>query len=185
MDDAGIRSLPRVYFTHPYMMMYEDRLQSFKQWPHQVLPNKYNLARAGFIYTGEGDIVRCFGCGIRVSQWEKNDFPWTEHLKWSPDCVFLKMNGYGVQQTGDHTKESKILEPYETTQHDPEKLKSGTGFTGFNFRTRPDNTVQSNPQPCTQPFGRPQQLQSGATFTKGGGTLGGGVYMPDTTNQSN
>jgi hypothetical protein len=75
MDDTGIRSLPRVSFTHTDMIMYEDRLQSFKQWPRQILPDKYNLARAGFIYTGVGDIVQCFGCGIRVSEWEKTDFP--------------------------------------------------------------------------------------------------------------
>jgi hypothetical protein len=165
MDDAGIRSLPRVYFTHPDMMMYEDRLQSFKQWPKQILPDKYNLARAGFIYTGEGDIVQCFGCSIRVSQWEKTDFPWAEHLKWSPDCVFLKMNGYGVQQKDDHTNEPNVLNVCKTPQQEPKEVTPSTGFTGFNFRTETDRAVQSNPQP-------------GGAFENGGFTLGGGTYMP-------
>jgi hypothetical protein len=97
MDETGKRSLYVPFFTHPDMIQYEDRLQSFKNWSKQLMPDKYDMAEAGFLYTGQSDIVQCFGCNVRVSEWEKTDNAWREHLKWSPDCVFLKMVGYGIQ----------------------------------------------------------------------------------------
>jgi hypothetical protein len=30
------------------MMFYEDRLETFKTWSNQIIPNKYTLAKAGF-----------------------------------------------------------------------------------------------------------------------------------------
>jgi len=177
MDDTGIRALPRACFTQPDMMMYEDRLQSFKQWPNQIVPDKYSLAKAGFIYRGEGDVVQCFGCNIRVSQWNRTDLPLAEHLKWSPDCIFLKMIGYGAPQDGVQTVD-RTKEP-----------RGFTGFTGFNFRRAPDNAVQSNPQPGgAHPFGTgcectPQReplLHENAKNV--GVTLGGGVYVPSGRN---
>jgi hypothetical protein len=171
-------TLPTVYFTHPEMMIYEDRLQSFEHWSKQIVPDKYSLASAGFVYTGDGDAVQCFGCSVRISEWDKNDFPWAEHLKWSPDCVFLKIIGYGAPQKGDHANETTAFGAYKKPRHDPKEAMSHTGLTGFH--TGPNNAVQSNPQPGAQPFGRPQQsnLQSGAAFASSGLTLGGGKFLP-------
>lgn len=73
---------------------YADRLSSFETWPQQMHQDKYTLAQTGFIYTTEGDIVECFTCGVRVSQWASSDNPVNEHNKWSPNCVYLKLTGF-------------------------------------------------------------------------------------------
>lgn len=73
---------------------YDDRLASFATWSLQIIPNKYQLARAGFFYSGFGDKVVCFSCDLKLYNWEKTDEPWFEHCKNSPDCVFLKTVGY-------------------------------------------------------------------------------------------
>jgi hypothetical protein len=80
MDYTGKRAMI-ICFTQPDMVYYEDRLKSFKNWSKQIIPDKYAMARAGFTYKGEGGVVQCFGCNICVSEWEKTDNPWMEHLK--------------------------------------------------------------------------------------------------------
>ncbi|WAR26052.1 IAP3-like protein [Mya arenaria] len=70
---------------------YEDRLSSYQTWPQQMNQDKYALAKSGFIYSKEGDIVECFACGVKVSQWAVNDIPDLEHKKWSPECAYIKL----------------------------------------------------------------------------------------------
>ena len=72
---------------------FEQRLKTFYNWPKQMIPDKYALAKAGFLYTGEGDKVMCFRCGVGVCDWERTDGAWKEHKKWSPNCDYLKMVG--------------------------------------------------------------------------------------------
>ncbi|MES9903607.1 MAG: baculoviral IAP repeat-containing protein [Sedimenticola sp.] len=83
-------------FSVPIFTLYEDRLASFSLWPKQMSPDKQSLAAAGLFYGGAGDIVKCFACGIRLSQWSITDSAFVEHKKYSPDCVYLNMIGYGV-----------------------------------------------------------------------------------------
>lgn len=78
---------------------YVDRLTSFETWPQQMNQDKYTLAQAGFIYKKEGDIVECFACGVKLSQWKSSDNPLTEHKKWSPECVYLKLTGARDRRT--------------------------------------------------------------------------------------
>lgn len=77
------------------MKLYQDRLLTFHHWPKQIIPDKYSLAQAGFYYTGQSDFTICFACGLKVNQWERQDKPWDEHIRLSPDCLYLKMIGYG------------------------------------------------------------------------------------------
>ena len=63
--------------------------------------DKFSLAAAGFCYTNKGDIYECFVCGVKLSQWDLCDNTFVEHKKWSSDCLFLKIIGYGEQQTED------------------------------------------------------------------------------------
>ena len=73
---------------------YEQRLKTFYNWPKQMIPDKYCLAKSGFVYTGRGDKVRCFQCGVGVDDWERTDDADKEHVKWSPNCDYLKMVGW-------------------------------------------------------------------------------------------
>ncbi|RZB40810.1 baculoviral IAP repeat-containing protein 5.2 [Asbolus verrucosus] len=73
------------------------RKETFKSW---VFNDKVNcsaakLAEAGFIFIGnrhEPDSVKCFLCDKHLDSWDEDDDPWTEHLKHSPGCSFVKLD---------------------------------------------------------------------------------------------
>lgn len=44
------------------------------------------MAHAGFYYEGQGDSVRCYSCGLRLSDWKTNDDPVARHMHASPAC---------------------------------------------------------------------------------------------------
>ena len=73
---------------------FSRRLQTFESYPKQMKPDKYELARAGFSYTGKSDIVQCFHCGLKLKDWERNDNAMLEHERWSTRCEFLHKVGY-------------------------------------------------------------------------------------------
>lgn len=64
----------------------ENRLESFSKWRGILDP--FELAIAGFYYTGEEDVCSCFYCGIEIFQWEPTDDVFVEHLIHSPNCNF-------------------------------------------------------------------------------------------------
>ncbi|NXG48799.1 BIR7B protein, partial [Psilopogon haemacephalus] len=74
---------------YPEMAREEMRLSTFQNWPQYTDVPPEQLARAGFYYTGQGDVVRCFHCDGGVRSWSFGDDPWREHAKWYPDCEFL------------------------------------------------------------------------------------------------
>ncbi|NXM41530.1 BIR7B protein, partial [Gymnorhina tibicen] len=74
---------------YPEMVTEEMRLSTFENWPQNSRMHPEQLARAGFFYTGQGDVVRCFYCDGGVRSWSFGDDPWREHAKWYPECEFL------------------------------------------------------------------------------------------------
>ena len=68
---------------------YEDRLSTFDDWPKFMNPRPSSLARAGFIYTGRSDKVKCFECGVTLCNWEPSDEPISEHIRWSSMCKYI------------------------------------------------------------------------------------------------
>ncbi|KAM9371920.1 baculoviral IAP repeat-containing protein 7 [Phaethornis superciliosus] len=74
---------------YPEMVTEEMRLSTFQNWPQSTDMHPEQLARAGFFYTGQGDVVRCFYCDGGVRNWSFGDDPWREHAKWYPECEFL------------------------------------------------------------------------------------------------
>lgn len=70
---------------------YESRLKSFAHWPNQEV-TKFELAKAGFIYTGDDDIVICPVCKIEGYRWVSGDDPMADHRVWSPNCPFFRNN---------------------------------------------------------------------------------------------
>ena len=73
------------------MEYYENRLSTFATYPKQMLPDKFQLARAGLYYTGKSDICQCFQCHVKLSSWKRDDDPTKEHFKWSRNCKDMKM----------------------------------------------------------------------------------------------
>ncbi|NXL79490.1 BIR7B protein, partial [Leptocoma aspasia] len=74
---------------YPEMVTEEMRLSTFENWPQNSHMHPEQLARAGFFYTGQGDVVRCYYCDGGVRSWSFGDDPWREHAKWYPECEFL------------------------------------------------------------------------------------------------
>ncbi|NXL07537.1 BIR7B protein, partial [Mesembrinibis cayennensis] len=74
---------------YPEMVTQEMRLSTFQNWPQYTDMHPEQLARAGFFYTGQDDVVRCFYCDGGVRNWSLGDDPWREHAKWYPGCEFL------------------------------------------------------------------------------------------------
>ncbi|XP_059614747.1 baculoviral IAP repeat-containing protein 3-like [Phlebotomus argentipes] len=68
----------------------ESRLESFSSWPVAMQTRPEDLASAGFYYSGRGDIVFCFVCGLRLNQWRVSDDPHVRHAKMSHNCEFLR-----------------------------------------------------------------------------------------------
>ncbi|XP_072376914.1 death-associated inhibitor of apoptosis 1-like isoform X1 [Diabrotica undecimpunctata] len=68
--------------------VYENRLASFTNWPNTQV-SRESLAQAGFIYTGQDDIVICPICKIEGYRWVSGDNPMDDHRVWNPNCPFL------------------------------------------------------------------------------------------------
>ncbi|NWZ26538.1 BIR7B protein, partial [Asarcornis scutulata] len=85
IEEGAVPNLP----AHPEMVTEEMRLSTFQNWPQSSEMHPEQLARAGYFYTGQGDVVRCYYCNGSVRNWAVGDDPWREHAKWNPRCEFL------------------------------------------------------------------------------------------------
>lgn len=65
------------------------RLHSYTNWPVSFIDPK-KLAAAGFYYTGNSDIVRCFECQLTLRNWKESDDVWTDHQRWCGKCRFIR-----------------------------------------------------------------------------------------------
>ncbi|KAG5308357.1 DIAP1 inhibitor, partial [Acromyrmex insinuator] len=65
------------------------RLKSFHIWPHSWKKSE-EFAAAGFFYTGESDIVKCFECGEELWKWKVEDDPMVDHQRWFGKCRFIR-----------------------------------------------------------------------------------------------
>lgn len=72
------------------MNVEENRLQTFGEWPANAPIDATRLARAGFYYSGQALKVKCFLCGIEISDWNYGDQAITRHREAAPDCFFIQ-----------------------------------------------------------------------------------------------
>ena len=75
-DDRRGASLP---ITPENYQSEEERIKSFVGWPLIEVVHPEQLARVGFVYTGEGALVQCFQCGVKYRHWYKGDVPLNVH----------------------------------------------------------------------------------------------------------
>ncbi|XP_060592048.1 inhibitor of apoptosis protein-like isoform X3 [Ruditapes philippinarum] len=73
---------------HPMYADYGERLRSFARWT-RTNPDPVCLCDAGFFFTNEGDLVRCFSCGIGLKDFTDRDDPLREHVRHSGNCLYL------------------------------------------------------------------------------------------------
>ena len=64
------------------------RLATFRNLPESVQVFPSMVSKAGFYYTG-GDIVICYGCGLRVKLSDLGVDPMVAHRRRSPECPFV------------------------------------------------------------------------------------------------
>uniref|UniRef100_A0A4X2KY30 Baculoviral IAP repeat containing 2 n=1 Tax=Vombatus ursinus TaxID=29139 RepID=A0A4X2KY30_VOMUR len=67
----------------------EARFLTYQTWPLTFM-SPSDLAKAGFYYIGPGDMVACFACGGKLSNWEPKDDAMSEHERHFPNCPFLR-----------------------------------------------------------------------------------------------
>lgn len=73
------------------MLLCEESIYSFKDWPKQLRQKPDDLSKSGFFYTGFADKMICFYCDPTLRDWDVDDNIQSEHYKWSPQCLYLKM----------------------------------------------------------------------------------------------
>lgn len=69
------------------------RRDTFKSWPEKEptnLPSIDSFVDAGFFYTGDKTIVRCFYCNGALRNWQASDDPKVEHARWFPRCSYIR-----------------------------------------------------------------------------------------------
>lgn len=80
-----------------------NRLETFRgNWKFKTGKcSAINMARAGWYREPNWgvDEVRCFVCFKELDGWQKDDDPWEEHKKHSPNCEFVKQGGCDAPMT--------------------------------------------------------------------------------------
>ncbi|XP_014114263.1 PREDICTED: E3 ubiquitin-protein ligase XIAP isoform X5 [Pseudopodoces humilis] len=64
-----------------------DRQGTFVGFPQDCPVSVLALAQAGFVYTGEGDKVKCFSCHTTIEGWLPGDSAAERHKELAPKCV--------------------------------------------------------------------------------------------------
>jgi len=104
---------------HPAYTLYQTRVDSFKEWPATLSQQPPDLAKAGFYYFGIKDMVKCFFCNGGLKNWDHNDDPFEDHVRWFPKCQFIRQ-----------------LMGAEFVEHIKDKYKNqDSGFTADNSQT--------------------------------------------------
>jgi hypothetical protein len=75
--------------VYPKYALFENRLNSFREWPLGFKLTPKELAKGGFFYTGRSDCCLCFQCGLGLRDWSPEDTVHVEHAKYSPECTHL------------------------------------------------------------------------------------------------
>ena len=75
--------------SNPLMENHLMRLASFRNLPESASIFPSMASKAGFYYTGEGDTVACYSCGLRLNHLESGVQPMTAHRELSPNCQFV------------------------------------------------------------------------------------------------
>ena len=88
----------------------EDRMKTFKLPPQWEGPLDYqSMAEAGFVYTGQDDLVFCFHCNIKLDRWSKDMEPLLRHKEESPTCSFMRQRLQAVK--GERGKTKSVVAP--------------------------------------------------------------------------
>ncbi|XP_057336459.1 putative inhibitor of apoptosis [Microplitis mediator] len=98
LDTKAIRDLLITNYSnllltprYPRYSLESDRLASFQGWSVPYITSD-DLSKNGFFYTGEGDKVVCFHCGVTVRNFRSSVDSEYFHLQYQPNCHFVRGN---------------------------------------------------------------------------------------------
>jgi hypothetical protein len=74
----------------PAFTQLQARLETFREWPATLSQQPADLAKAGFYYFGIKDMVKCFFCNGGLKNWDHNDDPYEDHVRWFPKCQYIR-----------------------------------------------------------------------------------------------
>ncbi|CAM9390214.1 unnamed protein product [Bubo scandiacus] len=133
------------------------RLGTFVEFPLGCPVSALALARAGFVYTGEGDKVKCFSCHTTIEGWAPGDSAVERHKNLSPNCkfiiesTFLENNIHPLAQNHQHRTENGSSDSaLLCALDDPSDVEAD-----YLLRTRQvvdmsDNLYPKNPAMCSE-----------------------------------
>lgn len=101
----------------PQYASYQARLDSFKQCtiPYSLGIKTELLALSGLFYTGYGDRVKCFSCGVGLRYFVKGDNEFLEHAHWAPQCEYIKEAMYQLYLGQDNKSPCSLLDSCKKT----------------------------------------------------------------------
>lgn len=120
----------------------KSRLDSFKDWPKALKQRPEELVESGFFYEGVGDRTICFYCGIGIKDWDPEDTPNDEHLKFNKYCIYLRLK-LGKPQI----KDDDMLN-VEISLNEKEKVDSKINLCRICY----ENPLQITFMPCGHIF---------------------------------
>ncbi|NXN07392.1 XIAP ligase, partial [Indicator maculatus] len=133
------------------------RLGTFVEFPLDCPVSASALAQAGFVYTGEGDKVKCFNCHTTIEGWLPGDSAVERHRNLSPNCkfitesTFLENNIHSLAQNYQHrTENGSSNSSLPCTLDDSSDVEAD-----YLLRTRQvvdmsDNLYPKNPTMCSE-----------------------------------
>jgi hypothetical protein len=86
--------------SEPNYRCESDRLYTFLHYPDDAICWPSQLSRMGFYSTGQGEEVRCSGCGVSHTNFPMGQSIRGEHMQRSPNCP-LNVIGDNLQADGD------------------------------------------------------------------------------------
>jgi len=119
----------------------ENRCRTFQyEWKWKGPMDAHSMAEAGFVYTGQEDLVYCFSCNIKLDGWTKHMNPLRRHKEESPTCSFVRQQLQVIKEETGKVKSvvapSKPLNPRQTASIGQLQSPSLTYF-----RSKPIHTV--------------------------------------------
>ena len=100
-----------------------ERYCTFKNFPNTLYASEIQLAKAGFVSTGNDDEVMCKSCNLTYKNWNADDNPMEVHIRLSPACPFISKKS-DVSQHRLHGNERTQIN--QSDSHPPQSFGHGS-----------------------------------------------------------
>ena len=147
---------------HPAYTLLQTRLDSYKEWPATLSQQPADLAKAGFYYFGIKDMVKCFFCNGGLKNWDHNDDPFQDHVRWFPKCQFIRqlMGAEYVEKIREKYKNMDSGFVNEYGQSSSNQFRDSKFNSTSNLSSSPNRNNATNQSTRTKRAVSPRTLNS-------------------------